>query len=136
MFTPREMAAAAEEDVNIVTDARAAMLRDMGFEVRLAGSGGTRPSMRLEVDQGDGTGWTEYVESACTRGAHAFDAEFLRSLRRNGWIVLHYPVALIDERFARLKAEELLFLALDSGMDHAEVWVYLYDRRGGEARVV
>jgi hypothetical protein len=134
MYQPREVAKAALETVKLVAEERTDLLRSMGAEVRMAVAEGTSPGARLDVDF-EGVTWAEYIESSCSRGAHAFDEEYLDDLISMGWVVLHYPDALINERFARLKAEELLGLALDAGVERAEVWVYLYDWHGPEVRV-
>jgi hypothetical protein len=134
MYQPRLMAQAALETIGLVADERVDLLQDLGAKVRMAVAEGDSPGARLDVDYAD-TIWVEYIESACSRGAHAFDEEYLDDLIATGWIVLHYPDTLINERFARLKAEELLGLAFDAGMERAEVWVYLYDPQGRETRV-
>lgn len=136
MYQPRETARVAMEDIRRVANLRVGSLLRIGAWVRSAESGGTSPRIRLEVQYGGEGGWTEYIESACSRGAHAFDVEFLESLLSKGWVVLHYPNSLINEEFARLKAQELEGLAMDNGLPRPEVWVYLYDREGRENGVV
>jgi hypothetical protein len=136
MYQPTEVARIAMEDIRRVARNRISYLLGIGGQVRTAESGGTSPSIRLEVRYRDEEGWTEYIESSCRRGAHAFDREFLDSLVSQGWVVLHYPRSLINEEFGRLKAEELRDLAISSGLPRPEVWVYLYDWEGLESRVV
>lgn len=135
MYTPRATAQEAIKDVRRVADDRVEVLKKTGAHAVWAESEGTSPSIRLDIRHDNGTQWVEFIETSCTRGVHAFDIEYLNALREDGWVVLHYPVSQINEEFARLKAEELLGLALASGMDRAEVWVYLYDRDGNEVRV-
>jgi hypothetical protein len=135
MYTPREAASRAVEYIQRVAEKRVEVLERSGSHALWAEAFGTHPGIRLEVQNQNGTRWVEYIESACTRGAHAFDMEYLDALMENGWLVLHYPDSLINEEVGRLKAEELLALAMGSGMDRAEVWVYLYDTDGNETRI-
>ncbi len=136
MYQPTEVARIALEDIRRVASLRMRSLLDIGAQVRSAESGGTSPGIRLEVRYGSEGGWTEYIESACSRGVHAFDVEFLDSLLAEGWVVLHFPNSLINEEFGRLKAKELEDLAVGLGLPRPEVWVYLYDWKGQESRVV
>ena len=135
MYSPREVAREAGRSVRKVAEERGIKLRRSGASALWAESTGTSPSIRLDVRHENGSRWSEFIESTCTRGAHAFDMTFVDALVEDGWVVLHYPAYQVNEEFARLKAEELLELGLASGMQKAEVWVYLYDRDGEEIRV-
>jgi hypothetical protein len=137
MYSPQEAADIAFRDVQEVARKRVDVLLDMVDNIHVTESRGTRSRIRLEVPySARGEGWIEFVESSCSRGAASFDQDYINALRDTGWVVLHFPEALINERFAYDKALDVEERARRAGAPRPEVWVYLYDRRGQERRVV
>lgn len=136
MYTPHDTATIAFEDILNVARKRVDILLDMAERVRVTESRGTHPRIRLDVPFTEGGGWTEFVESVCTRGVRSYDRDFLDALACNEWTVLHFPAYLVDERFAYQKAMALEDQAWREGAARPEVWVYLYERDGSEHRVV
>ena len=134
MYQERELAGIAFEDIQKISKDRIELLTAIGALVRVSETYGPSPRIKLEVLFDDTVGWQEYIESSYTRGVPAYDDEYLRGLLTCGWIALHFPAALINERFSALKTEDLEEKASRAGVPLPEVWVYLYHKGGPETR--
>ncbi|MBI0584220.1 MAG: hypothetical protein ISF22_08345 [Methanomassiliicoccus sp.] len=125
----------APATVDKAAELRADILLDMGALVRRVGVGEFPVSVRLEVRFDQGVVWTEYVEPWLDWNDGRWYHAYLADLLANGFVVLHYPGYLIDERLVAQVGDEILDMAYDHGARSPVVWVFLYDPDGRERRV-
>ncbi len=135
MYEEREVAPIAIEDIRRVANNRIQGL-DGSPHVNVEERLGTSPRIILSIMGDSGPAWKEFIESSLTRGAPAFDPDYIAALVSCGHIALHYPEVMFDDGFMEEKAEDLKREASKKGARTAEVHAFLYSVDGTERKVL
>lgn len=136
MYEQEELVPEVAQTVRRVVQNRLDQMGEEAGHVRILEHLDPEPRTVMTVEGRGAPARIEFFESVYTRGALAYDEEYVQALVACGRIVLHYPDELFDDGFMAQKAWAVISQAKERGADLPEVTAFLYSHDGEERKVL